>query len=216
MSWDLLRAHADSQQPALWWAGRWHSYAELDMRAARLATRLRALGVRKGDRVGILAANHIAHLDLLLAAPRLGYIHTPFNFRLPAAELDGLIRYIEPSVMLADADRANLLRGSDPLPLDGYEDWLRGAEPMPYASGVDGEDVHMILFTGGSTGSPKGAMLPYRQTVANCRNTGAGWGLRADDCSIVATPCFHAAVNAMATPLLSLGARGPDAGFRSG
>jgi len=203
------RAALTPDRPALYWEGRWYSYAELDQRATRLAVHLSSLGVAKGDRVGILALNHIAHLDLLFAAPKLGFIHTPFNYRLPAAELAGLLAYIEPKLLFADTRHQALaqLAGCVALPLAQYESRLAAAEAPHREPVVRPEDVHMILFTGGSTGLPKGAMLPYRQVLANCENTALGWGLREDDCSIVATPCFHAALNALGTPLLHLGAR---------
>jgi fatty-acyl-CoA synthase len=91
--------------------------------------------------------------------------------------------------------------------LTGYESWLDGADDTALTASVTSEDIHMILFTGGSTGLPKGAQIPYRQMLANCRNTIEGWQLRPDDCVIQATPCFHAALNVFTTPLLSLGAR---------
>src|SRR5690606_38521434 len=59
----------------------------------------------------------------------------------------------------------------------------------------------------GTTGVPKGAMLPYRQGFYNAVNTMLSWGLREDDVVIQATPCYHAAVNALTVPLLHLGAR---------
>jgi fatty-acyl-CoA synthase len=65
----------------------------------------------------------------------------------------------------------------------------------------------MILLTGGTTGLPKGAMLPYRQGFYNAVNTVLSWGLRPDDCAVQATPAFHAAVNALTMPLLHMGAR---------
>lgn len=65
----------------------------------------------------------------------------------------------------------------------------------------------MILFTGGTTGVPKGAMQPYRQGFFNAVNTVLSWGLRDDDCVVQATPAFHAAINAFTVPLLHLGAR---------
>ena len=66
---------------------RRHTYGELYARARRAAGALRALGVGPGDRVGLLAHNHLAYLDLLFAGPLLGHILTPFNHRLSLAEL---------------------------------------------------------------------------------------------------------------------------------
>ena len=208
MSLDLIAAH-DPARPALWWDGRWYRYGELAQRARRLASALAALNVSKGDRVAILAHNHLAHIELVLAAPLLGFIYTPYNFRLSAAEQQALTAYLKPRLMLADAQHLPLARslGVEILPLAEYESWLASASDAARAICVDELDTHMILLTGGSTGLPKGAMISYRQVHANCASTAAGWGLTPDDCAIKATPCFHAALNVFVTPLLKLGGR---------
>lgn len=197
-------------RPALLADGRWWSHAELNARAEQLAARLHLAGVRKGDRIGILALNHLAHFDLLLAAPKLGFIYTPFNHRLPAEETAALLAYVRPSLLLVDASNAALAQvftGPKVL-LHDYPAWLSEADgkvaPPPT---LKPDDIHMLLFTGGSTGTPKGALLPYRQTLANVRATVDGWRLRRSDCAIQATPCFHAALNVYSTPLLAIGGR---------
>ena len=203
------RARLEPRRPALW-CDRWWSYAELDARAAKLARRLHTLGIHRGDRVAILALNHLAHIDLVLAAPRLGFIYTPFNYRLAPTEQRELAAYLRPALMLHDTAHAPLAQAcSVPLlALDTYEDWLAQADDAPLPGlELTPDDIHMILLTGGSTGLPKGAMIPYRQVLANARNTAQGWGLTADDCAIQATPCFHAALNVFTTPLLYLGGR---------
>jgi fatty-acyl-CoA synthase len=196
------------ERPALWAAGRWYAYRELNARATQLAARLAAEGVRAGDRVGILALNHLAHLELLLAAPKLGFVYTPFNHRLSLDETRALFDAVRPTLLLVDeANRA--LSGSFAGPLidlEDYEAWLAGPGlSVPVARALD--DAHQLLFTGGSTGTPKGAVIPYRQTLANVRATVQDWGLTADDCAIQATPCFHAALNVYTTPLLAIGGR---------
>lgn len=196
------------QRPALWADGRWLTYGELNARATQLAARLAAEGVVKGDRVGILALNHLAHFDLLLAAPKLGCIYTPFNHRLSAEETRALLDYVRPVRLFVDAPNhalAAVYAGPTVL-LDDYAQWLQG--PTGTAQGaVTNEDIHMLLFTGGSTGTPKGALIPYRQTLANIVATVRGWRLKRDDAAIQATPCFHAALNVYATPLLAIGGR---------
>jgi len=203
------RAAQTPDRPAVRWRGHWHTYAELDARARQLAARLHAEGVRRGDRVAILALNHIAHLDLLLAAPKLGFIYAPFNYRLSAAEQADLARAIEPALVLHD--RASELKaevlGGRLLPLQRYGAWLKKRATPVAAPPLDGNDTHMILLTGGSTGVPKGAEIPYRQVHGNAVNTAATWGLTADDCAIQATPAFHAALNVLTTPLLHVGGR---------
>lgn len=209
---DLIQRHAklSPERPALFFNGRWYSYGELDLRAVRLANRLREAGVTAGDRVGILALNHLAHFDLMLAAPKLGYIHVPFNHRLSTAELARMAAQIEPRLLFADGRHfANAQAlGVPVLALESYSDWLEpaGDEPPP-APELDQESTWMILFTGGSTGQPKGAMLSYRQLLLNARLTADTWQLDDQDCAIQCTPCFHAAVNVLSLPLLHCGGR---------
>ena len=205
------RAGLTPDRPALRWRNQWLTYAELDERARKLAARLHAEGVRRGDRVAILALNHIAHVDLLLAAPKLGFIFTPFNYRLSASEQKDIAAVIEPKLVMHD--RASELKaeaiGGRLLPLSRYADWLkkRSAPAPAPAPALTGDDIHMILFTGGSTGVPKGALIPYRQVHHNARNTIEAWGLSDADCAIQATPAFHAALNVLTTPLLHAGGR---------
>ena len=203
------RASLTPERPAVHWRGRWYTYRELDERARKLAARLHAEGVRRGDRVAILAMNHLAHVDLVLAAPKLGFVYAPFNYRLSAAEQKGIAEVIEPALVLhdrANLDKAEAL-GARLLPLERYAGWLaKRAEPLD-APAPGADDIHMILLTGGSTGLPKGAQIPYRQTFFNAVNTALAWGLAEGDCAIQATPAFHAALNVLATPLLHVGGR---------
>ncbi len=202
------RARLTPRRPAIWFRGRWHDYAGLDLRARRLAAALAARGIGKGDRVGILATNHLAHFDLMLAAPKLGFVPVAFNYRLSDEEQTALMARLQPALLLHDAARASQARGQVALALSGYEEWLASAPPWQDRGVVVGdEDVVMIQFTGGSTGAPKGAMLPYRQMFYNAVNTMMGWGVGESDCVVLATPAFHAAVNALALPLLHAGGR---------
>lgn len=204
------RAQLTPGRPALWADGRWLDYAELDRRGARLASRLAALGIRRGDRVALLALNHPAHIDLAYATARLGYIHAPFNYRLSAQELRTLAATVAPSLLFVDARHAELASAFDcpAIRLDDYEAWLAaGSAEPPAAPALARDDIAMMLFTGGSTGPSKGALIPYRQLLDNADATVAGWSLDDGDCAIQATPCFHAALNVLTTPLLRAGAR---------
>src|SRR5262245_39848889 len=95
-------AEISPDRPAVWFNGRWHTYGDLNDRAIRLANRLAEMGVAPGDRVGIVALNHIAHIDLLFAAPKLGFVCVPFNGRLTATELRILATQTRPLFALAD------------------------------------------------------------------------------------------------------------------
>ncbi len=208
------RADLTPEREALWWEGRWYTYAELNERAERTAALLARMGVRKGDRVAIAAHNHIGHVDLILATAKLGFIFTPLNVRLANAELQALGEYLRPSAVLHDDECEGAAQaasnGAPLLDLTAVDSEVaaRGT-PVPAVPRPDltPEDVQMILLTGGTTGLPKGAMLPYRQVFYNAVNTVFSWGLRADDTVVQSTPCYHAAVNVFTTPLFQLGGR---------
>jgi len=211
------RAELTPDAPAVWWQGRWHDYRALDDRAKRLAATLLEAGLAPGDRVGVLAHNHIAHLDLILATAKTGVIYAPFNVRLAEPEQREIAAYLRPKVVLHDDEHATkaAATGRALWSLEEHErrlaeaplDLLAKRRRERPGSPVGPQDTQMILLTGGTTGLPKGAMQPYRQGFYNAVNTVMSWGLRDDDCVIQATPCFHAAVNAFTVPLLHLGAR---------
>ena len=212
MNFDLAaqRAALTPERPAVRFGGRWTSYFELDRRATRLAAWLHAQGVSKGDRVSILAPNHHAHIDLMLATAKLGFVYAPLNYRLSMTEQGAIVRYLEPTCLLFDGplEPTTDFSGTT-LSLTDYEAWGadKGNVEAPPKPDLSPEDTQMILLTGGTTGTPKGAMQSYRQGFANAASTVLSWGLRDDDCAVQATPCFHAAVNAFTVPLLHLGAR---------
>ena len=211
------RAELTPNAPAVSWRGRWYDYAALNDRAERLAAALLTAGLKKGDRVAVLAHNHLAHLDLILATAKCGAVFSPLNVRLAEREQAQIAAYLRPSLVLHDEEHRHKAEATrrQLWSLDDHEqrledadlDILEAARAAASYSPVEAEDTQMILLTGGTTGLPKGAMQPYRQGFYNAVNTVLSWGLRDDDCVIQATPCFHAAVNAFTVPLLHLGAR---------
>jgi fatty-acyl-CoA synthase len=192
---------------------RW-TYARLDARANRLARALAAMGVERGDRVAVLAHNCGEQFELLFACGKLGAVHTPLNWRLAAPELAGVLGDCEPRVLFHDEAHAEI---SSALPVARrvrfgaqYEDLLAGAgtdAPADWApAGL--EDPIILLYTSGTTGKPKGALLPNRQLIFNSHNTELAVGLTARDSTLVFLPLFHTGgLNCLATPLLHRGGR---------
>lgn len=205
-NWLARLAEYHPNRPAVLWRGRWVSYGELYRRARRAAQSLAGLGIQQGDRVGVLSHNHLGYLELYFAAPLLGFVPTLFNHRLSEAELQGLLEYTQPKALFYDEDFAALAHKLHPAswPLASLQS-LPVGQLLPHQAELD--DTALILFTGGTTGLPKGAQIPYRQLLVNAFQTCLSWGLQKNDCYIVSTPMFHAALNALATPLLYLGAR---------
>jgi fatty-acyl-CoA synthase len=201
------------------------SYAQLNVRANRLANFLgMQLGVGKGDRVSILAKNSLAYLDLFYGLPKIGAIFAPFNWRLSAKELSYMVNDLQPKVLICEPDFVHLvaemwddiqienlisLRGADLNDALSYEIGVGQASPAePQRPELDSESPYCILYTSGTTGNPKGAIIPHRQILFNCINTVVSWGLREDDVSPVYTPLFHAGgLFAFMTPILYQGGR---------
>jgi fatty-acyl-CoA synthase len=194
------------------------TYAELNARACRLANFLRdRLGVAPGDRVSILARNSVVFLDLLYGLPKIGAIFAPFNWRLTAHELAYMVDDLAPTVLLYEAEFAPVvmeLAAAAPslrlLALDGATLATLAAAPAdePLRPHMDLETPYCILYTSGTTGHPKGAIIPHRQVLFNAINTVISWGLTERDVSPIFTPLFHAGgLFAFLTPIHYAGGR---------
>lgn len=122
----LAGYHPDRK--ALCFQGAWSTYGDLYRRVRRTAGTLWDLGVRKGDRVGLLAWNHPVYLDLLFAGPLLGHILTPFNHRLSLAELRTLYDYAEPRVLFYGEGFQEMAQALDPKALPSRS-FRRGRKP---------------------------------------------------------------------------------------
>jgi len=207
-------------------SGERFSYAELNERSNKAANFLRdKCGVQEGDRVSILANNSVAYIDLFYGVAKIGAILAPLNWRLVAAELTYIVNDCAPKVLICDQDFCETLTQMQPnlqveqyvglngAEIDGslvYEDELMLAdsgEPERPLS-LNDNTPHCILYTSGTTGQPKGAIIPHRQVLWNILNTIASWGLTEQDVSPVFTPLFHAGgLFAFLTPLFYLGGR---------
>jgi fatty-acyl-CoA synthase len=146
--WLTDRAALTPDRVAIDFAGRRISYAELASGAARRAAAFTAAGLRPGDRVATLTRNCPEHVEVLFACALTGLILVPLNYRLTPAELAYQLSDAAPALFLKEQDLAErpVVRGLD--------SWY---SPAP-------DDPLMILYTSGTTGKPKGAIL----THANC------------------------------------------------
>ena len=191
--------------------GRSRTYAELDERAARVAAAMAGRGVGEGDRVAILCRNRIEFFEILFGCAKLGAILVPLNWRMPPAELDGLIADAEPVLLFhggGDAGTAARLAAAPrAIDLDGdYEALLGAAEPLRVRGRWPAESVWYLLYTSGTTGRPKGVVYLYRMALANYVNIGSCIDLRSTDTSVSFLPLFHTAgINLHALPTLIAG-----------
>ncbi|HEX6862763.1 MAG TPA: AMP-binding protein, partial [Thermoanaerobaculia bacterium] len=192
------------------------TYAELDARAVALARVWRqVLNLSKGDRFAILADNRIEYLDAFFAAPKAGVTLVPLGTRLTPKEIAGILEDAGPRGLLYGDEHAETVRALKELAaLDHWislDTALRDLEArVPPGSWererCDPEDLWCLLYTSGTTGRPKGVMIPHRMVVWNGYNTVIGWQLREDDVSPVFTPLYHAGgLAAFLVPLFTIG-----------
>jgi fatty-acyl-CoA synthase len=189
------------------------TYRQLNERANRFANYLRdQAGIGKGDRVGILARDGVEHLDSFFACGKIGAVHTAFNWRLHWRELVSLMEITQPKVLVYSEDfedsvaeiRAatdgTLHQISHYLHVDGdgitgsahFETTLQAAPvTAAYCETLDKEDTACLLFTGGTTGLPKGAEISHRMIAWNVLNT-VIHDLSRDDVYLNVFPLFHA------------------------
>jgi fatty-acyl-CoA synthase len=184
------------------------TYAEVHERTTRLASRLRASGVRAGDRVAYLGRNHVALVETMFASHLLGAIFVPLNFRLAAPEIGYMLDHSGAEVLIyapectevvrALPDTAAPLRQIVALGAPGpgerhYETWLAEGDPTPIDTPVQLDDTALILYTSGTTGRPKGAMLTHGNLAWNCFNLLLGVDVTSDEMTLISAPLFHVA-----------------------
>jgi fatty-acyl-CoA synthase len=152
-----------------------HTFAELADRADRLALALAAGGVGPGDVVATACRNHHEHLEVMFASHLLGASFAPLNSRVDDASLTGMVETIHPAALVADPDAA--ARFIDPATAgvrrisvgagvgwEAYEDVLASRAEGDAVVPVDDENTEgALLFTGGTTGTPKAAAYTHRQ-----------------------------------------------------
>ncbi|MEH0109542.1 long-chain fatty acid--CoA ligase [Tersicoccus sp. MR15.9] len=228
-SWPHRRLPKSAGRTALVCRGRTTTYDELAERVDRLAAVLREHGVRPGDRVAYLGENHPAFLETLFAAGGCGAVFVPLNTRLAAPELrfalgdSGATVLVHASSLTGlalpgSADTAVGLRlrvddGPDPrftgeIPADDVdlEEALAAADPVRVDVHVTLDDPALILYTSGTTGQPKGAVLTHGNVTWNCMNVLVDFDLASTDVSLMISPLFHvAALDMGALPTLLKG-----------
>jgi fatty-acyl-CoA synthase len=205
-SWPARRARIGPTDVALRQGARAVGYAELAARVDRLANALADRGVGTGDRVAYLGWNDIATFEVLFAANRLGAIFVPFNTRLSAPEIAYLLDDARPAVLVFGPESAGVVDTVRPtshgvrtvVPLAGtgdgtYAALVDAAEPGRRPTEVTLEHPSVILYTSGTTGRPKGAVLTHGNLTFNVMNQLAHADVLSSDTALCMAPLFHAA-----------------------
>ena len=214
-----VRARPD--HPALAFGDACLTHAQLDVRAARLATGLAELGVSSGDRVALLLHNGFEFVESLLACHKLGACAVPVNFRLAAEEIEFILEdagavgvisggeLADASSLLATQVRSvefHLAVAGAPPGAVAYEQVVADSPPRADQSPLLEDDLALLCYTSGTTGRPKGAMLSHRNLVASTLSWIHEMRASADDVWLSGQPMFHiGGINGL-LPFLVLGA----------
>jgi len=168
------------------------TYAQFDHRAALAASAIIETGLQPGDRLGLLAQNSLDFVAFFFGALKAGVIVVPLSTRATTHELSNIAADCAMKVLFHDDASSSVsseLADLNHLKLVSLS--ARGSAPLA-AHHHDPEATACLLYTSGTTGKPKGVMIPHRQLVWNGYNTAVNWGLREDDVSPIFTPLYHA------------------------
>jgi fatty-acyl-CoA synthase len=201
-------------KPAIIFEGEKISYLELHRRANRTACWLQSVGIEKGDRVAVLLSNCPEFLELYFACSRLGALFVPINFRSAVPELDYFLSNSRPRLFIFGeeyGDKIDSLNLENSLPpmvlacigaykggqnvIDYHNDTANFENETPFLTRTlgpaDPEEPQVIMYTSGTTGRPKGAVLTHRKTFFNCLNADIFFKLHVDDIMLIILPLFH-------------------------
>jgi acyl-CoA synthetase (AMP-forming)/AMP-acid ligase II len=210
---DMVRAQAKTRGNAIAFEfeGRTTTFAAFDRNADRVANALKATGVKPGDRIAYLGKNSDIFFELLFGAIKAGAVMTPINWRLAGPEVAFIVKDCKAPVLFVGPEFVTLARSlKDKLPdvrtiitteggageWQDFAAWRDAQSADDPGVAISPKDIAMQLYTSGTTGKPKGAMLSHAGCV-NLILTGSQadapeWNRwKSDDVSLVAMPVFH-------------------------
>jgi fatty-acyl-CoA synthase len=199
-SWPRRRARINPSSTALRQGEKEVTFGFLAERVDNLARAMHQRGVGPGDRVAYLGANDTATFEVFFAAGLLGAIFAPFNIRLTAAELSLLVHDCAPAILFHGSAYGHLVADLPPIAtvvaVDGspaYEEFLTaGAHNELAFPDVGLDDDAVILYTSGTTGQAKGAVLTHANVTFNVMNQLAHADVLGSDTAMCIAPLFHA------------------------
>jgi len=168
------------------------TFGELDARSDRLAQCLVARGLGRGDRLGICLPNSLAVIDLWLAAMKLGVIVVPINVLYTAREIAHIVHDAAPTAVVARADRApDLPSGVAHWDVHVLEHEAEAFPALRPAVALHDHTPAALVYTSGTTGAAKGAVLTHGNFAVNARALVEAWGITEADRYLAALPLFH-------------------------
>ncbi|MEM6266528.1 MAG: AMP-binding protein, partial [Pseudomonadota bacterium] len=211
---EIVREHATARAdvPAFTYGDEVITFADLEAGSNRVANALAALGVAKGERISFIGKNHPLYFEALLGAAKLGAVMTPVNWRLAAPEVAYILDNAGSRVVFAGEGFSEILAkvrpqtpavehviGIDAPDYSGtdYRIWRDGFSANPLPLSLSLEDDALQLYTSGTTGRPKGAVMTHGSILSSRDAAGQEGEMRPwqepveGDVTLLAMPCFH-------------------------
>jgi len=213
VNWLEKRSYLTGERLALVDAaeGKRYTFFTLNERVKSLAFFLLQEGVKKGDRVAYLAPNHSSYFELFFACAKIGAIFVPLNWRLSHLELAYILSDSTPNMLFFHTQFQEVV----PAVFQGktmdvttfeYEQLFHEKKVSFEEISVELHDPYVLMYTGGTTGKPKGVVLTHSSILGNALNTIVSWGIVADDITPIFLPLFHTGgLNALTIPVLHAG-----------
>lgn len=189
------------------------TYRELNNRSSSVAGWLKSQGVKKGDRVALLSPNDISYFDLLFACGKIGAIFVPLNWRLSVHELHEILLDCTPVLLGIHQKFENMFTSLEThapqsFYIGGtkYDEIVNRKNDHTFFVNISEHDPLAMIYTGGTTGKPKGVVLSHQSIQWNAINTILSWNLSEEDVTINYMPMFHTGgLNALSLPILMIG-----------
>ncbi|MFT4414868.1 acyl-CoA synthetase [Fredinandcohnia humi] len=195
-------------------AGIRFTYQELNKRSENVAHYLTSIGIKKGDRIALLSPNHVSYFDLLFACGKIGAIFVPLNWRLSGTEIEYILANCSPKLLALSSSFGHLVteKGTKAIVnIDSQEyNDITSSEKISFNRDVSIKEIDplAIIYTGGTTGKPKGVVLTHQSIMWNGLNTILSWNLTANDVTLTYMPMFHTGgLNALSIPILMMGGK---------
>lgn len=166
-------------ETALEWQGREFTFGEIGARARRMASALRSRGIQQGDRLCVQLPNCVELIDLYLACVRLGVIVVPVNILYREREVTHILNDAEPRLFVTQDNLGEIVSEA------------RAASEDPATAALDGDSPAALVYTSGTTGTSKGAILTHNNFASNAVNLVACWQITPADRFLLVLPLFH-------------------------
>jgi acyl-CoA synthetase (AMP-forming)/AMP-acid ligase II len=191
---DILRRHAQARggKTAYVIGDDRVTYAAFHTQSNQLARALARLGVGRGDRVAVMAPNRVEVPIIYFAVLKLGAIVVPVSARFTAEEVTAVVGHAQADTFLVASEFAHLAHAPRVILIGRDLDALAAAEPSDDVSvAIDEHDPHIMLYTSGTTGQPKGTLLSHRSYWLQATTSHLQLGFREDDVGLSMFPMFH-------------------------